>query len=71
MLIEYIKKGKAKTKKEKMKTKKSKARTKKGILVAIPSEETNTINFGFSLCDLKQDDFDKNFGWSYKKSISL
>jgi len=48
MIVQYIRKGKK--------------RIKKGTMVAIPSREENKIYFGYSLCNLKKDKFNKDFG---------
>ncbi len=53
MIIQYVRKGKA--------------RIKKGVMVAIPDEEDNKIRFGYTLCCFKKDkkkvdEFDVGFG---------
>lgn len=65
MIVEYKRKGNARTKKGKLGT--SNARIKKGVMVALPDEEKCVINFGFSLCCFKKneekvDEFDLELG---------
>lgn len=65
MIVEYKRKGRPRTKAGKPST--ANARARKGIMVAFPSEDEKTINFGYSLCcfrknDKDVDEFDPNFG---------
>lgn len=41
---------------------KNKSSIKKGVMVAIPFEEEGIVKFGYSLCHLSLDKFNKDFG---------
>ena len=68
MIIQYVRKGKGKTKKGK--------RIKKGVMVAYPDTDANVIRFGFSLCCFRKakkdvDEFDKDFCMNLAKDRAL